>query len=108
MIEPLTCSMTSFSMRFRSVIFFHARKFEAPTNLFLSLQKDILTDSDEVINILTCVDASFSTCFLLEFDDDIDSRKLFLDEDSFLQELLLTPQGDRLPLMMNVLDDDDQ
>ena len=56
----------------------------------LSLQKDILIDLDVDINILTCEDAS-STCYLLEFDDDIDNIKILLDEDTSLQEWSLTP-----------------
>jgi len=53
--EPLTCSMTSFSMRIKYIFLFHARKFYDPTNLFLSLQNEvILTDSNTDIKILTC------------------------------------------------------
>jgi len=41
-------------MRIRSILFFHARKFDHPTNLLLSLQNDvILIDSDIDIKILT-------------------------------------------------------
>lgn len=91
MIEPLTCLMTSFSMRFKSVLFFHVRKFEVLASLFLSLQKYILTYSNVDINILTSEDAP-STCCLLEFDDDMskDSKNALTMEFFFDQSRVLT------------------
>lgn len=38
---PLMCSRSSFSLRSKSILFFHARKVLVPTNYFLSLKKDI-------------------------------------------------------------------
>ena len=43
-------------MRIEYVLFFHARKFDATTNLFLSLEKYILIDSYVDIKILTWED----------------------------------------------------
>ena len=43
-------------MRINFVLFFHARKFEDPTSLFLSLQNEVILIVDSHINIeiLTC------------------------------------------------------
>ena len=89
-VDPLIESMISFSIRFRSVIFFHARKFETPTSLLLSLQKDILTDSDKAIHLLDRM--LLSPCCFLDVDDKIEDRILLLDEGSFLQEISLIPK----------------
>ena len=76
--------MTSFSMRIKYVIFFHARQFVDPTNLLFSLQNEfILTDLDIDIKILTC-----QVKILL--DDEIFnlmlSLMMLIIEDVFLQK----------------------
>ena len=54
-IEPLTYSITSFSMSIKSILFFHARKFDDPTCVLLSLQNEVtlIVDLDININIHT-------------------------------------------------------
>ena len=42
MLKPLTCPMTSFFMRIKFVIFFHARKFDDLANLLLSLHNEVI------------------------------------------------------------------
>lgn len=55
-IEPLTCPMNSFYMRIKFVLFFHARKFDAPNSLLLPMKNEVIliVYSDIDIRILTC------------------------------------------------------
>jgi len=61
--------MASFSIRFRFVLFFHARKFAAPTNLLLSLQKDILLLLDKVIDLVE--KSMLASSFILMLIEDL-------------------------------------
>ena len=51
-IFPLICYRSSFSLRIRSILFFHARNLLLTTNLLLSLQKDIDVYVEGVIYLL--------------------------------------------------------
>ena len=102
-IDPLTCSTTSFSMRIKLVLFFHARKLTNPTNLLLSLQKDILINSDVDIKLITLEDTpwwqylQFVSFFIF---DDVVIEDFFLKK-MFSFKILLDPNRGRSPWIFN-------